>query len=143
MECQPSGRFVAGEMRTSLSVPSALPSLFPAGGGGKLAAKTLVLYPLPTFARRRIRQQEGNGARRVRSGARGSPLQLRLYVSVHFVRKAQKCGRGRRVCRSCAELLSWLTSINCSFKKNKILFCDLEAVLQRGFQSFISTVRAT
>lgn len=69
---------------------------------------------------------------------------LRLYVSEHFVRKAEKCGRGRRVYKSYAVLLSWLSTINRSFKENKILFCDLGAVLQRGFQKgFVSAVLAT
>lgn len=94
-----------------------------------------MLYPLLTFAQQRMRRQEGNGVRRVGSRARGSPLWLRLDVSVRFVRKALKYGRGRRVCKGYAVLLSWLTNFNRLFKESKILFCDLDAALQRGFQT--------
>lgn len=101
-----------------------------------------LVLPLPSWRRRGMGSEDLDapptcgsarsrpaGRREMARGARSS-----AFASISC-RWAKKYRQGRRTCKSCAVLLSWLTDFNHSFRENKIAFRDLDAVLWRGFQN--------
>lgn len=100
-----------------------------------------LVLPLPSWRRRGMGSEDLDapptcgsawsrpaGRREMARGARSS-----AFASISW--RWAKYRQGRRTCKSCAVLLSWLTDFNHSFRENKIAFRDLDAVLRRGFQN--------